>query len=183
MPKKIILVPGWMHSVAFYKKYEGLDIWLDKGDWGKNEDCEWVVGHCAGAVIALNKYRNKNVKFILVNPMLPQRSFWQWVKRWLSYLFMSKEVLLNDKKMIRMNYVRGILKFIETAKVDAGAIIRKIPKENIYVVRGKKDKYFCDDEAAEIIKSLGIKLIEIENAAHSWNEKFDQEIEKIITSS
>ena len=64
-------------------------------------------------------------------------------------------------------------------KVDVFGIIQKIPKENLVVIRGKNDDYFCDKESAEIIKSNNIKLIEVE-AGHDWNEKIAQAVETFI---
>ena len=59
-------------------------------------------------------------------------------------------------------------------------IIKKIPKNKIIIIRGKNDKYFCDEESVKILKKNKIGIIEVKNAGHSWNKKFDEVIEKFV---
>ncbi len=180
MLKKILLIPGWMHSVEFYKKYGGLDIWLDKNEWSREIKSQYVIGHCIGANYALMKFEeNKQTKFILVNPLIPKRSFVAWLIRWLKYFLFSGEVVLNDRKMLKMNYIKGFLEARSIIKSDPLELLEKIPRENVVILRGKKDKHFFDKEAASLAKSRGIKVIETKDASHSWSEGFDEMIDKL----
>lgn len=181
--QKILFIPGWMHSVEFYKKYEGLNIWLDKNEWDReiNSEPEYVAGHCIGANFALMKFGgNKKIKFILVNPIVPKRSFIAWAIKWLKYFLFSGEIMLNDRKMLKMNYIRGFLKAKQIARNDLFKLLKKVSRENVVVLRGEDDKYFFDKEAADLVRLRGIKVIEVEGAGHSWDEKFDEAIKQII---
>ena len=64
-------------------------------------------------------------------------------------------------------------------KVDFLDAIKQIPKENLIVVRGKKDNFFCDEESAKIIKENNIRLIEV-YAGHNWNENIAKAVNEII---
>ena len=67
-------------------------------------------------------------------------------------------------------------------KVDVLKEMQRIPREDIVVIRGKRDLFFCDKEDVEIMKQNNFKVIEVE-AGHDWNkseEGVDKLIEKLI---
>jgi hypothetical protein len=43
------------------------------------------------------------------------------------------------------------------------------------------DKYFCDKKIAQEVRLKNIRLIEISGVGHNWDEKFNIEIDKIVT--
>jgi hypothetical protein len=59
--------------------------------------------------------------------------------------------------------------------------IKKIPPENITIIRGKNDNYFCDKENIEILKFNQIKFIQFE-AGHDWNETIAKAAKGLINS-
>ena len=70
-------------------------------------------------------------------------------------------------------------KAIKLLRVDVRDITRKIPKEDIVIIRGKKDNFFCDEEAVKIIKEDNIALIEVE-AGHDWNDKIAETVNSLV---
>jgi hypothetical protein len=73
----------------------------------------------------------------------------------------------------------GFKKLFEFLKVDAFEIMSKIPKENLIVIRGKNDNYFCDKKSVEILKNNGFTVMEVE-AGHDWNENIAKAIASYI---
>jgi hypothetical protein len=56
----------------------------------------------------------------------------------------------------------------------------EIPKENLIVIRGKKDNSFCDKKSVEILKNYGLTVIEVD-AGHDWNENISQAVTSKIS--
>ncbi len=52
--------------------------------------------------------------------------------------------------------------------------------ENLIIIRGKKDTYFCDGKSAEIIRNNKLQLIEID-AGHDWNDKIAELVDSIVS--
>jgi hypothetical protein len=180
MKNKIIFIPGWMQTVESYRLYQGLDIWGEKIDYYSEISTDYVVAHSLGTIVALlNWQKNKNTKLILVNPPVPQRNIFVWIWRWIKYNF--EEEIRADRKIVKgfWKKTKGLFVFESLLKMDIWPMLGEIPKDNIWVIRGKRDYFFCDEEACQYIKEKGVRIIEVD-AGHDWNEKFDQEIEKII---
>jgi len=178
MNKKILLIPGWMRSVAYYKKYEGIDIWKENIPDEMNIEADYVVAHSLGSVVALQNWQKfPRTKLILVNPLVLKRSFWEWMWRWIK--FALDEGPRIDKNVGILKIFSGLKKFYQLSKIDATGILKNISANDLVIMRGCRDKFFCDNEASGYLKKNGLSLIEIEEAAHHWNEKFDIEIDKI----
>jgi len=65
-------------------------------------------------------------------------------------------------------------------RFDFDGRLDEMLRGNIMIFCGEKDVFYCDEKCRKYIKNKGIKLIEVAGAGHDWNEKFDEEIEKII---
>lgn len=181
---KVIIIPGWMDRSYYHCKWKDLNFWGEEIKLDKKIKEDFIIGHCAGAPIALSIWKNnKDKKVILVNPLLPKRNFLAWVRRF--FRFSIKEPLLNPVSRIPMFFrifTGGFAKLLRAIKIDSIDIIKKIPKENIFIIYGENDNYFFDKEARRIIENIGLKTIEVKDAGHNWNKKFNSEIEKIINS-
>ncbi len=57
------------------------------------------------------------------------------------FLF-SGEVMLDNRRMLKMNYVRGFLKAKKITQSDPFMLLEKIPRKNVVILRGKEDRYF-----------------------------------------
>lgn len=177
---KTLVIPGWMSRVKNYQLGDGLEIWQEFVDPATHLDAEYLIGHSLGANFALLNWRkNKNTKLILVSPMLSNITVFNWFFRWLRYIF--NEGLTISSKDIRSNKIFfGIKTAYGFLRLDYANIIREIPKEKLLVIRGKKDNFVCDKATAEFIKKEQIRLIEIEDCAHNWNEKFRQAVIAVL---
>jgi len=181
MKNKIIFIPGWMQTLGTYEKYEGLEIWKGKMDYKEKIDTEYVIGHSLGAnFVVLNQCENKNTKIILINPLLPRRNIFNWIWRYIKTRrkegFYSGRKVVNDFK----NNIAGFFKFMALVRSDLLKMMDEIPKDKIIILRGRNDHFLCDEKTADIIKSKGINMIEIDEVGHKWDKKFNEEIEKIV---
>lgn len=177
--KKITLFPGGFQCVKNYGDYEGVDIWIGEEFPDGLKDSDIFIGHSAGASFALQYAANRTSKYIFVNPLVKKRNIFFLSLRWLKYAFQEG---LPMKKFIPVKYWPGALKkILELVKVDFLSAIKDIPKGNITIIRGKKDNFFCDEEAARIIRENSVRLIEVD-AGHDWNENIEEAVRKIINN-
>ncbi len=173
------LFPGWLQRIKNYKNYKGADIWIK--DLNRDIGVRYIVGHSLGATYALLKFNNdKEKNFILVNPLMPKRSLSQNFLRLLKLLF-SKEFNLSkvfDGSLLIFSF--HLPRIISLLKVDLFELLEKIPKENITVIRGINDRFFCDNESAEFIRKKGFNLIEASGVGHNWSAKLDEIIAGLV---
>ncbi len=178
--KKIIFIPGWMNTLETYRKYEGVEIWKNIKN-NEMPDFDFLIAHSMGTLFALKNYKpRKNQKIILVNPLIPKRNIINWFFRWIK--FHQKEGL-SEKQKIVLNpilVIVGIYRCVKLLALDFSKIFSLIPKNNLVILRGKNDYFFCDNLAVEFARLKNIQMIEIENVGHNWNETYDQEIQKLI---
>ncbi len=95
----------------------------------------------------------------------------------IKYLF--SEGTGMDKIIPFSSWFYAFKKSHRLAKINTLEEINKLPKENITIIRGIKDYYFCDKESAETIKKEGLRLIEVD-AGHNWNQNIADAVNKII---
>lgn len=178
---KKIFIPGWMNTAENCVDYAGLEIWKKKTNIEDKIDSEYVIGYSLGAdFVLINWEKNRNTKLIVVNPLLPRRSLFSWFWRWIKFL-LAEGSRMNKKRFSTLLHPVNALRlcyFLLTQ--DISKILDEIPKESIIIIRGKEDSMFCDEEAAKLIRSKNIRLVEVEGAGHNWDEKFNDEIKKII---
>lgn len=183
MNKKIIFIPGWLNTLETYKKYDGLEIWDEKTDYKKEIEADFVIGHSMGANFTLLNYcHNKKNKIILINPLLHKKNFLFWL--WRFFRFHHKEGIYPQRKLVKGfgKYLRAFLISFALIKYDLLNILKSLNKDDVYVLRGKKDYFFCDEKAVEYIKAQNLNIIEVDEAGHNWHEKFNDEIRKIISN-
>jgi len=179
--KSILVFPGAFQFVKNYGNYNGVDIWLKNGRRGKIPKTDFIVGHSAGAIFALTLSDNfQGCKFILINPPIKKRNILNLFLRWIKFLIL--EGIRTEKVVPITNWIYGLKKLSKLLKIDTLEIIKKIPRDNLVIIRGKKDKFFCDQESGEIIKNNNINVIEVE-AGHDWNEKIAGVVNELISSN
>ncbi len=179
--KKVLIFPGAFQTVKNYGNYDGLDIWLKSSLTKDIPVADCYIGHSGGVNFILSHYDSiQKGKFIFINPLIKKRSIIVFFWNWLKFFFIEG---IKRKKIVPIsNWLYCIKMVLRLLKVEVFDIIQKIPKENIVIIRGKNDNYFCDEESVEIIKNNNIKLIEVE-AGHDWNEKIAQVVETYIAYS
>jgi hypothetical protein len=183
--KKIIFIPGWMNSGGMYaernKLYEVLGVWESRIELENKIDADYIVGHSLGCNWALLSWeKNKKTKLILVNPLLPKRKMTEWFHSWRE--FHKKEIPPKNKKVVSgmKNFWFGIKICWKLLQYDFEEILKNISRENLLIICGEKDVFYCDDKFKNYIKAKEIEMIEVAGVGHDWHEKFDREIEKII---
>jgi predicted alpha/beta hydrolase family esterase len=181
MQEKIIkFIPGWMDRAVFYG-YEGLDIWLNNVDPEEKIEADYILAHSLGNHFALINWRkNRNAKLILVNPLLLRKKFRSWMFSWMKFS-MGEGVGINPRRYPFVFHIfSGIKKARQMFQVDVLEIIDQINKEDICVIRGKKDKYFCTEEVADFVREKNIRLIELDGVGHMWHGKIDEAVKDIL---
>ncbi|MBI4085708.1 MAG: hypothetical protein HY433_00460 [Candidatus Liptonbacteria bacterium] len=178
--KKVLIFPASFQYVKNYLKYDGVDIWL-KPFPQDIPVADYYIGHSAGASFILSQQNSiRGGTYILVNPIIRKRTtmafFWSWIK---FFIFEDTKEGYKHKLIPMQDWPYVLQKVLELLNMDTLAIIRRIPKEKIVIIRGKNDYYFCDEKSAEIIKQNGINLIEVD-AGHNWNEKIAQAAENCM---
>ena len=177
--KKVILLPGWMESVSHYNIYHGLDIWKENIDPKKKIDSEYVIGHSLGATFALVNWEyNKNTKLILVNPVVPKRN--QFIAFGEITQSISVEGFDPGQTVGGGHLITAAGKAFNFLDVDLLKIMKEVPKNDLTVLCGMEDKFFCDQNSVKLMQNSGIDVIEVEGAGHGWDTRFDDEIKKII---
>lgn len=176
--KKILLFPGWIKSLKLFEDDGSLNFRIGK----LSEDdfrAEYIIGMSLGALVVLRNINRIHGKIVLINPPIPKRNILTWFVHWIRFMF--AEGLLPERQRFTRNPVRFISTLIECMKLlstDFSLVLEKFPRERILIIRGKNDRFFCDNRAAEFIKSKGIKLVEIDGG-HNWSESIEKELRNL----
>ena len=178
--KKVVIIPGSFSLVSAYGGYEGIDIWLKNGESKNISESSWIVAHSAGVNYLLTQQILSNQKIILINPLVKRRN-------WLSLLirdirFFIAEGIEKNKIIPLSSWFYASKKVIRLLKINVLENLRKLPKENVVIIRGTKDYYFCDSENADLIKNDGFTLFEVD-AKHNWNQNIAEMVKKIICAT
>jgi len=175
--ENVTLIPGWMKSVKFYGDYQGPDIWKGISENKIKTDC--VVAHSLGCNYLFSECELKNVQqIILVNPLIPKRGVISWMYRWIKYALSG--ALAYDKQNSFIYFPYAFLRYLLIVNVDIIKKIELFGKDKVVVVRGSRDKYFCDDVAAKNIRASGITLFEADNLGHEWCKEYDSAVKQFI---
>jgi hypothetical protein len=175
MKEKAIVIPGSFSLLTAYPGYSGIDIWLKSADKSVG-DCEWVIAHSAGAAYFLTRPELYNKKVIFINPLVKKRNFFSLFIR--DIMFFIYEGI--GKNIIPYSsYPYAAIQVLKLLRVNVLEGLRKLPKENIFIIRGTKDYFFCDSEDAELIRREGLTLYEVD-AAHNWNENIAKKVEEVM---
>ncbi len=169
-----VLMPGCLQKKETYKGFNVFDIWGKNLDLKYDKNVDYIVGHSVGANLALYVWENnKNQKLILVNPLFPKRSLFVWFWRWVN------DFPLEDVSRINLPNFKSLKNLIFLLKLDPLKTLSKIPKDNIVILRGKKDYYICDEESVKTINKEGINIIEFDDN-HEWSDIYANEVNKIL---
>ncbi len=178
--RRVLILPGAFQAVKNYGSYSGLDIWLKSFSEKEIPAADYYIGDSTGVNFILAHYdsvRDKDSRFIFVNPLIRKRNlailFWDWLR------FLFGEGIERKKIMPVSNWFHDLKELRELLKIDVWQAMQKIPKENLIVIRGKNDNYFCDQKSAAIIKNSGLKLIEVA-AGHTWNKNIARAVEDCL---
>jgi len=118
-------------------------------------------------------------KFIFINPQIRKRNLLSLLVSWIKFFFLEG---IEWKKITPIrSWPFGMKRLLEILRVDALGIMSELPKENLVVIKGKNDNYFCDRESAEILKYNGYTVIEVD-ADHDWNENIAKTVASYINS-
>ena len=158
--------------MELYKKQDNLDIKIGKTNIEDNDVC--LIGLSLGALVALRDWNHSN-KLILINPPLPNRSVFVWFIRWCKYILV--EGLFLERQKFTKNpfkYTLEVARCIKLLQVNFFEKLENISKENVVVIRGKKDNFFCDNDAVQFLRSKGFQVIEVEGCGHNWCENIEK---------
>ncbi len=171
--KKVLLLPGWVTSIKLFQVYK--DFYIRFGKLNETDlNADYLIGVSLGAMIALRDVDKIKGRIILINPPLPKKNFFIWFVRWLKYLkaeglFWKRQKFTTDP----IKYILELVKCINLLSIDFSITLDNLVKDKIVVIRGKQDKFFCDDEAVEFLHSKNIKIVEFDGG-HNLSLKMEE---------
>lgn len=169
-----------MLTLKLYKGEIG-DFVVDIGKLSEeSKSADYVVGFSIGALAALTSINDVKGKIILVSPPLPKRSMWRWLVQWIKYATLEGLFLERHKLSINpFKYIFGLIATKKLFNIDYTEILENSPPGKVMAIRGKEDRFFCDQLAADFLHSLHIKVIEVEGG-HHWSEEGERAINSLI---
>lgn len=168
-----------MHTVKFYGDYDGLEIWNQDFDSNVAVTADCIVAYSIGTNFAmLNWQKDSGKKLILVNPLIAKRNPFGWFWCWIKYYF--SEGNIPDKNINKIKIFSGLIRAYRILKNDFTEIIKNIPNENLIIIRGRGDNYFCPMSGVPFLMEQCSQLVEVENAGHNWNDELKREVDKLI---
>lgn len=179
--EKITFIPGWMDIGERHGYVNSLNLWSEKVNLVNKIKTEYVVGHSMGALGALINWKyNENTKLILVGPLIMKRNILSWLILWVKFMFKEKTPMPKERLILMIHIFSGIKKLIELLKINYFEIIDTIPREDLIVIRGELDNYFCGKETVDELRKRNIRVFDIKGVGHNWNKKIDEKISEII---
>lgn len=179
--KKIIFIPGWLDQGENFPQYETLEIWKENIKPGIKLDCDVIIAHSLGCHFTLYNIENISCeKIIFVNPLVSNRNIFVWFWRWVKFRIGERQSASRKYVNNPLKIIRGIFYYFKFLMPDAFTAVN-IENNNISVIRGKRDYYFCDEESCLILRQRNIEVVELEEVGHLWNSKIDEEIRKIVS--
>jgi hypothetical protein len=177
--KKVLLLPGWMNFIKLYKTDRSdFTICFGKLDEQSNS-ADYVIGVSLRAIVALRDINQIKGKVILINPPLPKRNFFVWFVRWLKYV--ANEGVFLERQSFTLNpikYSLELIKCIKLLNIDFSKTLDAIPKEKLLVIRGKDDRFFCDERAVKFLRAKNIRLVEY-NGGHNLSEELERTMDSL----
>lgn len=175
-----ILLPGiHMTGLDFYKSGD-IKVTTSRNPSVADLSAEYVIGLSLGSLVILKNIHKISDKIILINPPLPKRNIFIWFARWMRYL-MTEGIFLEKQHFTKnpIKFFWEIIVAIKLLNIDFDPILESFPKERLTVIRGKDDKFCCDEQSAHYLKSKGIKIIDA-NGEHNWSEDIETEMNKLF---
>ncbi len=97
--------------------------------------------------------------------------------RWIKFLLFEG---IPKEKLVPVAYWPGnIKKALQLLKIDTLSELQKLPKENVCIIRGAGDVYFCTKDDVAMLKKYGFTVLEV-NAGHDWNENIKNTVLNIL---
>ena len=153
--------------LKLYGNADDFDICIGKIDEGSlAADC--IVGISLGALVVLREVPRIRGKIILINPPLPRRSVFTWFFRWINYVL--HEGLFLQRQRFTKNpllFFRELIRCKKLFATDFSKTFDFIPAGKARVIRGKNDRFFCDAQAADFLRSKHVEIIEVDGG-HNW---------------
>ena len=151
-----------MTILKLYNEDDGFII--QTGEFVSHSEVNCVIGFSLGALVALREW-NKMGKLILVNPPLPKRNIFQWFVRWLKFIF-SEGLFFRRQKFTKnpLKFLSEVIRCVKLLNLDFSEIISSLGNEKLIVIKGKRDRFFCDEDALKFLQLKNIQVIEVENA-------------------
>ena len=178
--KRILVLPGWMTTIKLYKNSShGFDICIGKLN-KESDPNDYIVGVSLGALVVLRDINKIEGKIILVNPPLPKRNLFVWFMLWLKYVM--TEGLFLERQKFTINPIKfglELIRCIGLLNIDFSKVLGTLPRDKIVIIRGKKDRFFCDDKAVKFILSKNIKFVEF-NGGHNLSEEMEKTISNLM---
>lgn len=180
--KKIILIPGWMNAKGMYEgDYDILEVWKNRLLPEEKIEADCLVAHSLGCSWALfNWGKNKNTRLILINPLLPKRNLSVWFWKWLWFQWKEKKPVKKEIVSGIKNKWFGIKTCRRLLKESFDKVLENISKENIIIICGEKDFFYCDKTFKEYVKSKNIRTVEVRDAGHDWRPEIDLALKNIL---
>ena len=175
--ENVLVIPGAFQLVKNYGGFDGIDIWIAGGESKIVKRPAFVVAHSIGANFALASEKLSGCKFILVNPLVKKRNFANLLARDIRYLF-SKEISMS-KIVPPYSWWHAFKLAYRLSKIDVLAGIKKAPRANIVIIKGKNDVFFCDAASVDIMKKENLPFMETD-AGHDWNENIENLVKEIV---
>ncbi len=175
--KKILFIPGWLDSGELHGYKNSLDIWNKNINIKKNFNVDFVIAHSAGILVALYNWNiHKNFKIILINPIFSKKNI---LKKWFKMMIYEGTQYSFKRIIIFFSVVPALIKIIKLFKIPIVDIINSIPRDNLIIIYGEKDKYFCNKQLIHSFKDR-FKIIEVRGAGHNYNIDIEKAIINII---
>lgn len=178
MNQKILVIPGAFDLVKNYGGYPGIDIWLREST--NNEEllanADWIFAASSGPNYVLSTPALGKQKFIFLNPLVKKQSFFSLLIRWIKFMFSEK---ISIRRLVPLSHwIYAFIKLYRLLKFDVLTAMKELPKDKIIVIRGKQDKFFCDEESVQMLKQENIPVIEVD-AGHLWNQNVADAVKNI----
>lgn len=168
-----------MTSLKLYQNDS--DFYLRTGKLNeKSLSANYVIGLSLGALVALRCIENIKGNIILINPLVPKRNIVVWFVRWVKFIIYEGLFLERQKFTINpMRYISELVNCVELLNIDFSKTLSNVSKDKVTVIRGKNDKFFCDDLAVNFLRSKNIKIVEV-NGGHNWSEEIEKTLNNLL---
>lgn len=174
--KNIFLAPGTGQYVKNYGVDNGADIWLGKETVPTNT-LHCFIGHSLGVNFLLSGTIDTSCTFICINPLIKNRSLLSLFIRWIKFLLFEG---IPKEKLVPIAYwPRNVKKSLQLLKKNVLQELQKFPKENVRIIRGTEDRYFCTEDDVALLKKHGFTVLEV-HAGHDWNENIKNAVFNIL---
>lgn len=177
--KKVLVLPGWMTGYKLYKDSgHAFHVCIGKLDQQSNS-ADYIVGVSLGALVVLRDIDKSKSKIILINPPFPRRNFFVWFLQYLKYI--ANEGLFLERQHFTMNPIKFILELINCIKLlntDFSKVLDTY-REKITAIRGRSDRFFCDEQAVKFLRSKNIKIVEYDGG-HNLSEELEKTMDSLM---